>query len=185
MFGQQLGRRASYDLSKGASRLAGDVLGSVLSQFIGDLGMKKVMEDKAGKAGDFIRQGAEKAATGMGASEKAAARVGKFAPLGVALTTAAAPIVFTKLSQGGPSSAAEEIAVRQAGAMGAIDQKLQADLVRQEGYMRMNEQKFQQQLMLQQARADAMTPRNQPMSGAGLFDPMAVGQQIYGSIPQY
>ena len=69
--------------------------------------------------------------------------------------------------------------------MGAIDQKLQADLVRQEGYMRMNEQKFQQQLMLQQARADAMTPRNQPMSGAGLFDPMAVGQQIYGSTPQY
>ena len=51
--------------------------------------------------------------------------------------------------------------------------------------MRVNEQKFQQQLMLQQARADAMTPRNQPMSGAGLFDPMAVGQQIYGSTPQY
>lgn len=185
MFTQQLGRTAGYEVSKGASRLAGDVLGSALTQFIGDLGMKKIMEDKAGKAGDFIRKGAEKVAAGMGASEEAAAKVGKFAPLGVAVTSAAAPIVFTKLSQGGPSSTAEEIAVRQAGAMGAIDQKLQADLVRQQGYMQMNEQKFQQQLILQQARADAMTPRNQPMSGAGLFDPMAIGQQIYGGTPQY
>ena len=180
-----IGQYFARDVSKGASRLAGDVLGSALTQFIGDLGMKKLMEDKAGKAGDFIRQGAEKVAAGMGASEEAAAKVGRFAPLGVAVTSAAAPIVFTKLSQGGPSSAAEEIAVRQAGAMGAIDQKLQADLVRQEGYMRMNEQKFQQQLMLQQARADALTPRNQPMSGAGLFDPLVMGQQIFSSIPQY
>ena len=86
MFTQQLGNRAGYEVSKGAARLAGDVLGSALTQFIGDLGMKKLMEDKAGKAGDFIRQGAEKVAAGMGASEEAAAKVGKFAPLGVAVT---------------------------------------------------------------------------------------------------
>ena len=181
MFRQQFGR----DLSKGASRLAGDVLGSAVSQFIGDLGMKKLMEDKAKEGGDFIRKSAENVAAGMGASEGAAAKVGKFAPLGLTAVGAAAPIIFTKLSEGGPSSNAEEIAIRQAGAMGAIDQKLQADLVRQEGYMRMNEQKFQQQLMLQQARADAMTPRNQPMSGSRLFDPIAVGQGIFGGTPQY
>ncbi len=105
--------------------------------------------------------------------------------LGLTVAGAAVPLIIDKLSQGGSSPAAEEIAIRQAGAMGAIDQKLQADLVRQQGYMQMNEQKFQQQLILQQARADAMTPRNQPMSGAGLFDPMAIGQQIYGRTPQY
>ena len=33
-------------------------------------------------------------------------------------------------------------------------------------------------MMLTQARAEARTPRNQPMSGAGLFDPMSVAQMV-------
>ena len=41
-------------------------------------------------------------------------------------------------------------------------------------------------MMLTQARADARTPRNQPMSGAGLFDPMSVAQMAFGGpAPQY
>ena len=79
---------------------------------------------------------------------------------------------------------------------GIIDAKLQADAARQLGNQELAAQKFQQSLFLQeqrqqhdmmiaQARAEARTPRNQPMSGAGLFDPMAMGQQIFGSIPQY
>ena len=169
------------DVSRAGSRVAGDVLNS----FLGEVGIGALASKVAEKAGGAVREGAEAAAGKLGASAALASKVGRAAPLGLTVAGAAVPLLIDKFSQGGPSSAAEEIAVRQAGAMGAIDQKLQADLVRQEGYMRMNEQKFQQQLMLQQARADAMTPRNQPMSGAGLFDPLAVGQQIYGSIPQY
>jgi len=169
------------DVSRAVGRKAGDALGS----FIGDLGLGVALNKGAEVVGGAVREGAEKAAGRLGASAGLAAKLGKFAPLGLTVAGVAAPLLIDKLSQGGPSSAAEEIAVRQAGAMGSIDQKLQADLVRQQGYMQMNEQKFQQQLMLQQARADALTPRNQPMSGAGLFDPMAMGQQIYGRTPQY
>tara|TARA_B100000085_G_scaffold167232_1_gene152109 strand:+ start:407 stop:946 length:540 start_codon:yes stop_codon:yes gene_type:complete len=169
------------DVSRAGSRVAGDVLNS----FLGEVGIGALASKVAEKAGGAVREGAEAAAGKLGASAALASKVGRVAPLGLTVATAAVPLIIDKLGQGGPSSTAEEIAVRQAGAMGTIDQKLQADLVRQEGYMRMNEQKFQQQLMLQQARADAMTPRNQPMSGAGLFDPLAVGQQIYGRTPQY
>ena len=177
----KFGEYIKKDVSRAGSRVAGDVLNS----FLGDVGIGAIASGIAEKAGGAVREGAEAAASKLGASAKLASRVGKVAPLGLTLAGAAVPLIVDKLSQGGPSPAAEEIAIRQAGAMGAIDQKLQADLVRQQGYMQMNEQKFQQQLILQQARADAMTPRNQPMSGAGLFDPMAIGQQIYGGTPQY
>ena len=94
------------------------------------------------------------------------------------------------------STAMDTIAAREASAYGVIDAKLQADAVRQLGNQELASQKFQQALYLQeqrqqhdmmltQARAEARTPRNQPMSGAGLFDPMAIGQQIYGGTPQY
>lgn len=169
------------DVSRAGSRVAGDALRS----FLGDLGLGAAISKGAEMAGGAVREGAEKVAGKLGASAGLAAKIGRFAPLGLTVAGAAAPLLIDKLSQGGPSSAAEEIAIRQAGAMGAVDQKLQSDLVRQQGYMQMNEQKFQQQLMLQQARADALTPRNQPMSGAGLFDPMTMGQQIYGRTPQY
>ena len=165
------------DVGKEVARFAGDIGRS----FVGDLGLSTLAE----QGGTLARKKVRDVAGALGASPKAAVKIGRFAPPGLALAAAVTPAIIEQLGKGGPSSAAEEIAVRQAGAMGAIDQKLQADLVRQEGYMRMNEQKFQQQLMLQQARADAMTPRNQPMSGAGLFDPMAIGQQIYGGTPQY
>ena len=94
------------------------------------------------------------------------------------------------------SAAMDTIAAREASAYGIIDAKLQADAARQLGNQELAAQKFQQSLFLQeqrqqhdmmiaQARAEARTPRNQPMSGAGLFDPMAMGQQLLGSIPQY
>ena len=94
------------------------------------------------------------------------------------------------------TAAMDTIAAREASAYGIIDAKLQADAARQLGNQELAAQKFQQSLFLQeqrqqhdmmiaQARAEARTPRNQPMSGAGLFDPMAMGQQIYGGTPQY
>ena len=174
---QQAGREAS----KAVVRMVGEGLGSYLS----GLGMEELIKKKGAQAGGIVSSGAEKIATKLGAAAPVAARIGRFAPAGTVALAAIAPTVIEQLGKSGRSSNAEEIAVRQAGAMGAIDQKLQADLVRQEGYMRMNEQKFQQQLMLQQARADAMTPRNQPMSGSRLFDPIAVGQGIFGGTPQY
>ena len=89
------------------------------------------------------------------------------------------------------SAAMDTIAAREASAYGIIDAKLQADAARQLGNQELAAQKFQQSLYLQeqrqmhdmmltQARADARTPRNQPMSGAGLFDPMSVAQMAFG-----
>lgn len=94
------------------------------------------------------------------------------------------------------SAAMDTIAAREASAYGIIDAKLQADAARQLGNQELAAQKFQQSLYLQeqrqqhdlmiaQARQEARIPRNQPMSGAGLFDPLAMGQQMLGSIPQY
>ena len=67
--------------------------------------------------------------------------------------------------------------------MGAIDQKLQADLVRQEGYMRMNEQKFQQQLMLQQARADALARATSQCPAPGFLTPWRWGNKSTVQFP--
>lgn len=95
------------------------------------------------------------------------------------------------------SAAMNTIAAREASAYGVIDAKLQADAARQLGNQDLAAQKFQQSLFLQeqrqqhdmmiaQARAEARTPRNQPMSGAGLFDPMAIAKQVYGGTsPSY
>ena len=85
----------------------------------------------------------------------------------------------------------DELAAREASEYGIVDAKLQADAERQLGNSRLAEQKFQQALFLQeqrqqhdqmmaQARAGARTPRNQPMSGSGLFDPMS----MMGSLSQ-
>ena len=85
----------------------------------------------------------------------------------------------------------DEIAARESAEYGIVDAKLQADAERQLGNSRLAEQKFQQALFLQeqrqqhdqmmaQARAGARTPRNQPMSGSGLFDPMS----MMGSLSQ-
>ena len=88
------------------------------------------------------------------------------------------------------SAAMDTIAAREASAYGIIDAKLQADAARQLGNQELAAQKFQQSLYLQeqrqmhdmmltQARAEAH-PRNQPMSGAGLFDPMSAAQMAFG-----
>jgi len=94
------------------------------------------------------------------------------------------------------SAAMDTIAAREASAYGIIDAKLQADAARQLGNEQLamkkfmgsaylQEQRQQHELMMAQARQEARTPRNQPMSGANLFDPLAMGQQMLGSIPQY
>lgn len=78
----------------------------------------------------------------------------------------------------------QEIAAREAAAYGLVDAKLAADTERQLGNSRLAQEKFEQSLYLQNqrqqhemmmasAREEARTPRNQPMSGAALFDPMA------------
>lgn len=77
----------------------------------------------------------------------------------------------------------QEIAAREAAAYGLVDAKLAADTERQLGNSRLAQEKFEQSLYLQNqrqqhemmmasARQEARTPRNQPKSGAGLFDPM-------------
>jgi len=94
------------------------------------------------------------------------------------------------------SAAMDTIAAREGSAYGIIDAKLQADAARQLGNEQLamkkfmgsaylQEQRQQHELMMAQARQEARTPRNQPMSGANLFDPLAMGQQMLGSIPQY
>lgn len=89
-----------------------------------------------------------------------------------------------------------QIAAREASAYGIIDAKLQADAARQLGNQQLAEQKFRQSLYLQeqrqmhdmmiaQARAEARTPTNQPMSGAKLFDALHSGKSIFSGPNQY
>ena len=90
----------------------------------------------------------------------------------------------------------EQLAAREAAEYGIIDAKLQADAERQLGNERLAARKFEQSLYLQeqrqqhemmmaQARSQARTPMNQPMSGSRLFDPMSIGQGISGGTSQY
>ena len=61
----------------------------------------------------------------------------------------------------------DQLAMRQQGTAESIDQKLMADLIRTQAHAQLADRKFQHQMALQQHRQDAMTPRNQPMSGGG------------------
>ena len=61
----------------------------------------------------------------------------------------------------------DQLAMRQRGTAESIDQKLMADLIRTQAHAQLADRKFQHQMALQQHRQDAMTPRNQPMSGGG------------------
>ena len=90
------------------------------------------------------------------------------------------------MGDGGGSEQERIAAMRGANQIAGVDQKLQADLVRQQGYAAMNEQKFAHQMALIQARADAMTPRNQPMAGGGdLNYAMNTANSIFGATPSY
>ena len=61
----------------------------------------------------------------------------------------------------------DQLAMRQQGTAESIDQKLMADLIRTQAHAQLADRKFEHQMALQQHRQDAMTPRNQPMSGGG------------------
>jgi len=91
----------------------------------------------------------------------------------------------------------QEMAAREAAAYGLVDAKLAADTERQLGNSRLAQEKFEQSLYLQNqrqqhemmmatARQEARTPRNQPMYGSGLFDPMSAAQMAFGGgVQQY
>ena len=89
----------------------------------------------------------------------------------------------------------QEIAAREAAAYGLVDAKLAADTQRQLGNSRLAQEKFEQSLYLQNqrqqhemmmasARQEARTPRNQPMYGSDLFDPMASSSMVFSSLPK-
>lgn len=89
----------------------------------------------------------------------------------------------------------QEIAAREAAAYGLVDAKLAADTERQLGNSRLAQEKFEQSLYLQNqrqqhemmmasARQEARTPRNQPMYGSDLFDPMASSSMVFSSLPK-
>ena len=63
--------------------------------------------------------------------------------------------------------AVDQLMLRQQGSAESIEQKLMADLVRTQAHAALADRKFEHQMALQQHRQDAMTPRNQPMSGGG------------------
>ena len=132
--------------------------------------------------------------------EKAAAMAGKIAnPVSQVVTVAGtAGLVGGLLTKPETdyTNAMSTVAAREAAEYGIIDAKLQADAERQLGNERLAARKFEQSLYLQeqrqqhemmmaQARAEARTPMNQPMSGSKLFDPMSVAQSMLGTIPQY
>jgi len=199
------GRKTSMTaLRKGGEALGkvGAVAGRVAEDAVlaGAPAAAKFAEQYAGKKG-LIGQIAQQVATAPTDDViGAAVTAGKIAnPVAKAVTVAGTGALVGGLMtkpETAYSTAMDTMAAREAAEYGIIDAKLQADAARQLGNQELASQKFQQALYLQeqrqqhdmmiaQARAEARTPRNQPMSGAGLFDPMAIGQQIYGGTPQY
>ena len=185
------GGEALGGLGKGARDVASEAVYSGVPKFAEKFAQNRgFIGDVARKAGSLTDTQIEDAAVMAG-------RIAKPVAQGVALLGTGALVggALTK-PETAYSAAMDTIAAREASAYGIIDAKLQADAARQLGNQELAAQKFQQSLYLQeqrqqhdmmiaQARQEARTPRNQPMSGAGLFDPLAMGQQMLGSIPQY
>ena len=199
------GRKAGMTaLRKGGEALGkvGSVAGRVAEDAVlaGAPAAAKFAEQYAGKKG-LIGEVAQRVATAPTDEViGAAVAAGKIAnPVAKAVTVAGTGALVGGLMtkpETAYSTAMDTIAAREASEYGIIDAKLQADAARQLGNQELAAQKFQQSLFLQeqrqqhdmmlaQARVQARTPRNQPMSGAGLFDPMAIGKQIYGGTPPY
>ena len=112
--------------------------------------------------------------------ERTAKYVEKFTPAAAATAGAALLAGGTALVRGigpgekprsdyyvGMGSPIDQLAMRQQGTAESIDQKLMADLIRTQAHAQLADRKFEHQMALQQHRQDAMTPRNQPMSGGG------------------
>ena len=200
------GRKTSMTaLRKGGEALGkvGSVAGRVAEDAVlaGAPMAAKFAEKYAGKSG-LIGDVAQRVATAPTDEViGAAVAAGKIAnPVAKAVTVAGTGALVGGLltkPETAYSAAMDTIAAREASAYGIIDAKLQADAARQLGNQELAAQKFQQSLYLQeqrqmhdmmltQARAEARTPRNQPMSGAGLFDPMSFAQMAFGGpAPQY
>ena len=188
----QVGGQALGALGKGARDVASEAVYSGVPRFAEAFAQTKgPVGNLAYKAGNLTDAQIEGAASLAGQIAKPVAQ-------GVALLGTGALVggALTK-PETAYSATMDTIAAREASAYGIIDAKLQADAVRQLGNQELAAQKFQQALylleqrqmhdmMLTQARAEARTPRNQPMSGAGLFDPMSVAQMAFGGpAPQY
>ena len=185
------GGEALGGLGKGARDVASEAVYSGVPKFAEKFAQNRgLIGDVARKAGSLTDTQIEDAAVMAG-------RVAKPVAQGVALLGTGALVggALTK-PETAYSAAMDTIAAREASAYGIIDAKLQADAARQLGNEQLamkkfmgsaylQEQRQQHELMMAQARQEARTPRNQPMSGAGLFDPLAMGQQMLGSIPQY
>ena len=168
------------EVGREGARFAGEMLAGLLggtgAEIAGSIGKK------AGSAATSLGTAA---AARLGASPEIAARVGKYSPA-AGLGLAALGYVASQMGDGGGSEQERIAAMRGANQIAGVDQKLQADLVRQQGYAAMNEQKFAHQMALIQARADAMTPRNQPMAGGGdLNYAMNTANSIFGATPSY
>ena len=176
-------------MNKATSRMAGKALGAFLDAVGGAAASKAV--DYFTKAGDFSdAPGARGLVAGI--SPEVAGTVAKYgAPIATAAAGGALLAGGTALVQGlapgekprsdyyvGMGSPIDQMAMRQQGAFDqlamrqqgtaeSIDQKLMADLIRTQAHAQLADRKFQHQMALQQHRQDAMTPRNQPMSGGG------------------
>ena len=176
-------------MNKATSRMAGKALGAFLDAVGGAAASKAI--DYFTKAGDFSdAPGARGLAAGI--SPEVAGTVAKYgAPIATAAAGGALLAGGTALVQGlapgekprsdyyvGMGSPIDQMAMRQQGAVDqlmmrqqgsaeSIEQKLMADLVRTQAHAALADRKFEHQMALQQHRQDAMTPRNQPMSGGG------------------
>jgi hypothetical protein len=185
------GGQALGALGKGARDVASEAVYSGVPKFAEAFAQNKgPIGNLAYKAGNLTDAQIEGAASLAGQIAKPVAQ-------GVALLGTGALVggALTK-PETAYSAAMDTIAAREASAYGIIDAKLQADAERQLGNERLAARKFEQSLYLQeqrqqhemmmaQARAEARTPMNQPMSGSKLFDPMAMAQGMLGGIPQY
>jgi hypothetical protein len=169
------------EVGREGARFAGEMLAGLLggtgAEIAGAIGKK---------AGSVATNLGTTAATRLGASPEVAARVGKYSPA-AGLGLAALGYIASQMGDGGGSEQERIAAMRGANQIAGVDQKLQADLVRQQGYAAMNEQKFAHQMALIQARADAMTPRNQPVPGGSgnLNYALNTANQIFGGTPSY
>ena len=183
-------------MNKATNRMAGKALGAFLDA-IGGAAATKATEFVADKIfnseklsdmatednlrGTVLRNapGFAGEAAKYGAPIATAAAGGALLAGGTALVTGVAPGEKPRsdyyVGMGGPidqmamrqQGAFEQLAMRQRGTAESIDQKLMADLIRTQAHAQLADRKFEHQMALQQHRQDAMTPRNQPMSGGG------------------
>lgn len=170
------------DASRGVMRFAGEILGGMAGGTTAEIAAK-IGQKAAGTASKI----GTKAALKFGASPAVAANVGKYSPA-AGLGIAGLGFLASRMAgEGGGSEQERVAAMRGENQLAGVDQKLQADLIRQQGYAAMNEQKFAHQMALIQARSDAMTPRNQPMSGSSgnLNYALNTANQLFGGTPSY